>query len=684
VTRTTRRKPRNTRQRPDSPRAGSTLPSAGGGKSRTIALWAFMLSIPVVLFGGTELALQLAHYGPNLSLFATETIGGREYYIMNPDVKGRYFTRVAFTPTTSADYFPVRKPAGAFRVFCLGGSTTVGFPYGYAGSFPFLLRERLQRLFPGKTIEVINLGMTATNSFTTLDLASELPAYEPDLIIVYDGHNEFYGALGVASRESVGQARWLTRLYLKAIHSRMFLALRDLYTKLRGASSSVTAEPTGTMMERLARGQEIDFGSPSYLLALEIFRANIDDLVSLAQDHRIPLLLGTQVSNLRDLPPFVSHHAAGLTIEKIRACEVAVERGRRERRNEHQDAALSSFVEALAIDSANALIHFEIARSLDSLGRTSDALLHYMRARDLDCLRFRTSSDFNSVLLAAGRSPGVFTVDVEEAFRRVSPGGIIGTNLILEHVHPNEEGYFALARAYAGAMRDAGLLAPADEWTRRDSLQEERLWSDRTLTELDARAASRRIAALKSGWPFAPSSALPSRSPGGDPIGRIVEDLTAARTSWEEAHVAAAAYYRRNNDAPNLEREYRTLIRVLPANVSAYLLLGDLYIRTGNAAAAVGILRQSLAVEQTHFALNSLAAIAFKEGRPDTAMTYVRAALQYAPDQKARLQSGYLAANIAVRLGDTAAARQNLKQILQQDPGFSPAERLLNQLAGPN
>ena len=35
---------------------------------------------------------------------------------------------------------------------------------------------------------------------------------------------------------------------------------------------------------------------------------------------------------------------------------------------------------------------------------------------------------------------------------------------------------------------------------------------------------------------------------------------------------------------PDLEQEYRTLIRVLPVNVSAYLLLGDLYIRTGNAA----------------------------------------------------------------------------------------------------
>ena len=163
--------------------------------------------IPLSALGGVELILRSVNYGPDLSLFATEVIGGRAYYIMNPDVKARYFTQVEFSPTTSADYFPVEKQEGTFRIFCLGGSTTVGFPYGYAGSFPLHLRERLRRMFPDRNIEVINLGMTATNSFTALDLATELPAYDPDLIVVYDGHNEFYGALGVASRESVGQSR---------------------------------------------------------------------------------------------------------------------------------------------------------------------------------------------------------------------------------------------------------------------------------------------------------------------------------------------------------------------------------------------------------------------------------------------------------------------------------------------
>ncbi len=645
-------------------------------------MWVLTLAFPFLLLGSVELILRLVNYGPDISLFTTEVIGGRAYYIMNPDVKARYFTQVEFTPTTSADYFPVRKQKGSFRIFCLGGSTTVGFPYGYAGSFPLHLRERLRRMFPDKNIEVINLGMTATNSFTALDLATELPAYDPDLIIVYDGHNEFYGALGVASRESVGQSLWLTRIYLRAIHSKLFLALRDAYTRIRGIPSSQPAEGAGTMMERLARGQEIERGSATYARALEIFRANTEDLVSVAQRHHIPILFGTQVSNLRDLPPFVSRHRPDLSANQLQTFDIAIDRGLAERRSGRHEAALSAFQEALLIDSTYARICYEIARSLDTLGRVDEAFVHYIRARDLDCLRFRASSDFNEVIRNAARTPGVFVAEIERSFLKASPQGIVGSNLILEHVHPNLRGYFLLARTYCSAMRDGGILALPDAWARRDSLSEASLWNDMRLTELDNRAAARRIAMLTSGWPFRNSTAPLPVPPAKDEIAHIVDRLTGARTSWEEAHVAAAEFYRRTSDIPNLEHEYRTLIRVLPVNVSAYLLLGDLYIRTGKAAPAAEILRRSLTIERTHYALNSLGALALDGGRSDTAIVYLREALQYAQHTKARQQTEYLIAKAYLHSGDTSAARQSLQRMLEQGPSFEPATLLMKRLEG--
>ncbi len=202
--------------------------SLSSNKRRAFLL--LTLVFPFVLLILLEWSLRIANYGSDVSLFATEVINGKTYYFMNPDVKARYFSRVEFSPNTSPDFFQMPKPDTTFRIFCLGGSTTAGFPYGFVGSFSTFLRDRLRMLFPDKKIEVINFGMTATNSYTVLDIAQELVDYQPDLLIVYDGHNEFYGALGIASRESIIGSRWFTKLYLRLVHFRSFQFLRNIFT----------------------------------------------------------------------------------------------------------------------------------------------------------------------------------------------------------------------------------------------------------------------------------------------------------------------------------------------------------------------------------------------------------------------------------------------------------------------
>ena len=42
----------------------------------------------------------------------------------------------------------------------------------------------------------------------------EIIAIEPDAVLIYAGHNEYYGALGTASTESLGGSTILVRLYL--------------------------------------------------------------------------------------------------------------------------------------------------------------------------------------------------------------------------------------------------------------------------------------------------------------------------------------------------------------------------------------------------------------------------------------------------------------------------------------
>lgn len=102
--------------------------------------------------------------------------------------------------------FMVQKSSGTVRIFCVGGSTTRGWPFHDEASYPQFLDACLQDLLPGRRIEVINAGLMASDSFSDLSLVREISGYSPDIILLYEGRNEAYNAALRSRRNS----RWLT------------------------------------------------------------------------------------------------------------------------------------------------------------------------------------------------------------------------------------------------------------------------------------------------------------------------------------------------------------------------------------------------------------------------------------------------------------------------------------------
>ena len=87
--------------------------------------------------------------------------------------------------------FPKKKASRTYRIFSLGGSTTYGRPYDDNASFSGWLRELLVPADPSRTWEVINAGGISYASYRVAAVMEELIQYEPDLFIIYTGHNEF-------------------------------------------------------------------------------------------------------------------------------------------------------------------------------------------------------------------------------------------------------------------------------------------------------------------------------------------------------------------------------------------------------------------------------------------------------------------------------------------------------------
>lgn len=101
------------------------------------------------------------------------------------------------------------KPDDVFRIFVLGGSALYGIGSQGSQTYPvhrsllndetvphFLeagLNESFSNLDENLNIEVINAGVTAYHTFQNfLYIYEMIHEYDPDLIIFFDGHNDFY------------------------------------------------------------------------------------------------------------------------------------------------------------------------------------------------------------------------------------------------------------------------------------------------------------------------------------------------------------------------------------------------------------------------------------------------------------------------------------------------------------
>jgi tetratricopeptide (TPR) repeat protein len=663
-------------------RKQSIPPRLSPAKRRTFAI--ITLASPVALLVLLEMSLRLFHYGTDLSLFTTEIVNGRRYHVMNPEVRSRYFANMDFNPSSSVDDFLVPKPAGTYRIFCLGASTTVGYPYWYNGSFPTFLHERLQRIFPDKAIEVINLGMTATNSFTVVDMARDVAGYEPDLIIVYDGHNEFYGALGISSNESPGNSRWLTESYLRLLHLRTFLLLRDAYARVTGLFTHEAAPSRGTMMERMSYGNYIAYGSPTYRRALSMFEGNLDELKSICTKNGIPLIVSTQVSNLRDQPPLMPGNSGGQTPESAARLATLMDLGLTRIRSGKIDSALAAFRAAASLDSLRPDSHYYIARCLDSLGDRRSARREYVLARDYDQLRFRTSTDFNDAIRRMGDDRGVFVLDMERVFQDHSPDSLTGRTLIMEHLHPNSSGYFLMGEAFAEQMRSHQLLASAEEWRERDTIDDAEIWRDRSVSTLDELIAWRRTEILTGGWPFTSKKIPVVRSIAAtDTLGQIAEEVTRGKRDWYGAHREAAAYYERRTDWDSVAREERVIISEMPLNVEPYLALAHAYLIRERYQAMVGVLLRSQTVQPTILACRALGDYALQTGKTLEAIKQYEQMSAFRQTTEERLDNGYLLALAYVRADMRDRAEAQLHRLLELEPGYRPAADMLSHLKGP-
>ena len=192
---------------------------------KTLYWLLFSLLLPFVLLLLIEAGLRYIHYGTNLDDIFLTTPDGK-YLYMNKNISKRYFTSSQAT-TGNIEFFKKKKDINTIRMFVLGESAALGFPYPNNISFQRMLKYELQKNNPQKNIEIINLSLTAINSYTFYDFGKGLAAYEPDAILIYGGHNEYYGALGVSSTNTFGKNTEIVRTIIRLRQTKLVQLLEN-------------------------------------------------------------------------------------------------------------------------------------------------------------------------------------------------------------------------------------------------------------------------------------------------------------------------------------------------------------------------------------------------------------------------------------------------------------------------
>jgi tetratricopeptide (TPR) repeat protein len=363
--------------------------------------------------------------------------------------------------------FPRDKGRDTYRVFCVGGSTTNGRPYDDTTSFCGWLRELLAAADPSTHWEVINAGGVSYASYRVAVLMEELARYEPDLFIIYSGHNEFLEQRTYS--DIIEMPRALRGLGALAAHTRTHALIKRAVDAVRAqpdakAPATTLKTEVTTLLDGTVGPSAFTRDDAQRDRILAHYRYNLARMVDIARAAGAGVILVTPASNLRTASPFKSENRNGLSQAQLEQWRQKIGTAQAALAKKDSTAALTALRDALAVDDRHAHLCFLAAQVLEALGQYDEAKTYYERARDEDVCPLRALSPMPGMVREVAADRGAMLVDFEAMVAARAEHGIPGSDLFLDHVHPTIEGNRYLAEALLDAMVARGIVAPCASW----------------------------------------------------------------------------------------------------------------------------------------------------------------------------------------------------------------------------
>lgn len=412
-------------------------------KEKLVLFYTITLLTPVIIFVLIEILLRLFGYRDGYQDLFINISEQPEYMITSADYGSRYFPN--FKPQVAPQPFLKDKKDNIFRVVVIGGSSTQGFPYHFYNSFSGRLEQKLFMHTQDLNIEVINLGMTAVNSYVLWDLKDDIAEIEPDAVIIYAGHNEFYGSFGVGSSQfGIGKSVALKRLIISLKNLRIYQFIEEL---LRPEDDN---KENRTMMARVVKESQIELDGDIFQAGLKQYRKNMESVISYFKDAGIDIYIGDLASNLK------GQKTLG--------------------------------------ESEQSLQFFEKAEAFYQQSEIDSAFYYYNLSKEYDEIRFRAPDAMNEIIYDLADAYSINLVNTRQASIDSSYSGIPDDSFFDDHLHPNYRGNQVFGELFYEALTDH----PGLEGKIVENVLSKRL----PMSQYEYVTSTIPIIRLESGYPF--------------------------------------------------------------------------------------------------------------------------------------------------------------------------------------
>lgn len=308
--------------------------------------------------------------------------------------------------------FKAQKDRSKFRIFIIG-EPHPSKPFNPNSHFAHMLNGFLQQSFPDKEMEIIPISFSSASSFIQLKICSEILKYEPDLVILLPGRDEFTGAHSIAGNiihRNISDFSILP-------HSKIYQKVTCLFDK------KYISELNPKLLK-----QSVSF-----------FENNLEKAVLSLRKKNIQVAIVNNSANLADYIPesrFCSSDSTWL--------KTVYENGKKAYESYNYDLAHECFSNVIEKEKTHAGSLYYLGKIAQTDRNYALAKQYFLKAQKFDLSKARPGEVLNRSIFRIAIVLDCKLIDLNACFVNNSEGGIPGKNLF-SGLHPNLLGNFLLA-----------------------------------------------------------------------------------------------------------------------------------------------------------------------------------------------------------------------------------------------